>query len=234
VFAETTINNPLIIPKPIGVILAGGRGSRLGGLDKGLLDINGYRFIELCVANIRPQVSNIIISANRNLTVYRQFADLVVPDNTPECSQPKHNPPDYSGPLSGIISVMRYLEQNQSFADLVTVPCDMPFLPSDWVARLYASRLPHNNDQERAVVAYDGHRVQPLCTLLPWSMKSRLESFIAAGHRKAMDWVQCIDALVADFSDDTAKFININTQEDLLAISETISEKMPAKTKGHV
>jgi molybdopterin-guanine dinucleotide biosynthesis protein A len=121
---------------------------------------------------------------------------------------------------------MRYLKQNQLHggADLLIVPCDMPLLPTDLVARLYASRLLHDSGEERAVVAHDGHRVQPLCALLPWSAKSHLESFLAAGQRKALDWVEYIDALIADFSDDPAKFININTQENARRISDKIKE----------
>jgi molybdopterin-guanine dinucleotide biosynthesis protein A len=232
-------------PKLIGVILAGGRGSRLDGMDKGLLEIDGRKLIEHCVATIRPQVNTIIISANRNLAVYRQFADIVLPDTPqqrsysdrvhPDNHQPDHYQsdlsksddypaPEYSGPLSGIISVMRYLEQNQHHgsADLLTVPCDMPLLPSDLVKRLYATRMLHDSGEERVVVAHDGHRVQPLCALLSLSAKSRLESFLATGQRKVLDWVEHIDALIADFSDDPEKFININTQENARRFSDKI------------
>ena len=78
--------------KPIGIILAGGRGNRLGGLDKGLFKINDRPLIELCVANLRPQVGSVIISANSNLSVYHQYADIVVPDKPSAYPQANHIP----------------------------------------------------------------------------------------------------------------------------------------------
>lgn len=187
----------------------------MGGLDKGLLPIQNRTLVQLCIENIRPQTSNIIISANRNLPVYRQYADIVLPDTKA----------DYAGPLSGILSVMDYLLQNRLVAtgDLLTVPCDMPLLPADLAYRLHKRRSQNNNARlsaDRIVVAHDGHRLQPLCALLPLSAKSRLEEFVNAGHRKVLDWIQYCDALTADFSGEAAKFVNINTPHDVMLLTD--------------
>lgn len=194
--------------KPTAVVLAGGKGSRLGGLDKGLLSVNDHTLVESCIANVRPQVKRIVISANRNLPIYRQFADIVVPDIYPQFS-------GYSGgPLAGILSVWSYLEHNHLIdnSELLTVPCDMPLLPHDLVARFSQTR--RQDQPERVVVAHDGNRLQPLCMLLPKNAKRLLEAFLNAGQRKALDWIRHCDAMVADFSDETDHFININTQAE--------------------
>jgi molybdopterin-guanine dinucleotide biosynthesis protein A len=201
--------------KPVAVILAGGKSSRLGGMDKGLLSVNERTLVELCIANVRSQVDYVAISANRNLPFYRQFADIVVPDVSPQF-------PEYTGgPLAGILSVWLHLEQNHlvDTSDLLIIPCDMPLLPSDLVARFSQARRQQNH-LERVVVAHDGNRLQPLVMLLPKSTKNLLEEFLSSGQRKAMDWLRYCDALIADFSDESENFININTQADATAVEE--------------
>jgi molybdenum cofactor guanylyltransferase len=207
-----------MVNKPTAIILAGGLGSRLGGVDKGLLQINGHKLIELCIDNLRSQAGRIVISANRNLPIYQQFADIVVPDTSAH--------PDYSGgPLAGILSAWSYLEQIQpeQSGDLLTVPCDMPLLPKDLVTRFYQHRSSQlQSHKKRVVVAHDGNRLQPLCTLLPWSAKNQLEKFFNSGQRKALDWLQYAGALIADFSDEAANFININTPADVNILSKNL------------
>ncbi|MCG6971446.1 MAG: molybdenum cofactor guanylyltransferase [Gammaproteobacteria bacterium] len=210
-----------MVNKPTAVILAGGKGSRLGGVDKGLLQINGRKLIELCIDRLRPQVASIVISANRNLPIYGQFADTVVPDTTASY-------PCYSrGPLAGLLSVWDYLEQNGHIGsgDLLTVPCDMPLLPNDLAARFYQRRSQSHCQEKCVVVAHDGIRLQPLCAMLPWSIKSQLEAFLNTGQCKVSDWIQYSDALIADFSAEADKFVNINTQADVAMVS--------AKLKNH-
>jgi molybdopterin-guanine dinucleotide biosynthesis protein A len=190
--------------KPFGVILAGGQGVRMGGQDKGLLEISGRKLIEYTLAALKPQVSKIIISANRHLSEYQHFADHVVLDISP------HN----FGPLGGIFSVMAYVETaltQCSDVDLLVVPCDMPLLPSDLGARLGKAKI----NAHRAVYVNDGNRPQPLCCLLPLSLKSQLKDYLQAGNRKVRQWFQTVDALEVDFSDEKSTFVNINSQEDL-------------------
>ena len=186
----------------------------MGGVDKGLLTINHITLIELCISNLRPQVGNIVISANRNLSRYRQLTEFVVEDITK----------DYPGPLSGILTVMNWLEQRQlESQDVITVPCDMPLLPPDLVARLYAARNTSRNGAQRIVAAKDGQRLQPLCLLLPMSAKPRLQEFLDTGHRKVTHWVEFSNALIADFSDVGERFMNINTPADLHSLNTAIN-----------
>lgn len=198
--------------KPVGVILAGGKGSRLGGLDKGLIEIHGRKLVEITIANIKPHVNSIVISANRNLDDYRKITADVVPDLLPH----------YPGPLTGILSAMDYLErqsaQTEAAVDLLILPCDMPRLPSDLTVRLAKTRATAGKRQP--VISHDGYRLQPLCCLLPLALKSRLESFIRTGNQRVMDWMRSENMLVADFSDAEASFININTKEELLNLAE--------------
>jgi molybdopterin-guanine dinucleotide biosynthesis protein A len=201
--------------KPTAVILAGGKGSRLGGMDKGLLSVDDRTLIELCMTNVQHQVGRIAISANRNISFYRQLSDIVVPDISARF-------PDFSGgPLAGILSVWSHLEHNHlcDNSDLLTLPCDMPLLPGDLVARFSQTRRQHDH-LERVVVAHDGNRLQPLCMLLPKSAKKPLEEFLNSGQRKALDWIRYCDALIADFSDETENFININTQAEATAFGK--------------
>jgi molybdopterin-guanine dinucleotide biosynthesis protein A len=200
--------------KPIGVILAGGKGARMGGRDKGLLDVNGRKLIETSIAAANPHVSHIIISANRNLAEYQKFSNHVVPD----CSG------QYSGPLAGILSVMEYLDTWSTHAvkpvDLLILPCDMPLLPADLTVRLYNTRSGVTSLQ--AVAVHDGDRLQPLCCLLPLEYKSNLKAFLDTGNRKVMQWLQSINALEADFSDQKSKFVNINSHEDLTLLATAL------------
>lgn len=186
----------------------------MGGVDKGLLTVNHTTLIELCISNIRPQVGNIVINANRNLSKYRQFTDMVVPDRTD----------DFLGPLSGILTAMEWLQQQQlDCQDIVTVPCDMPLLPLDLVTRLYLARNTDRVGAQRVVVAHDGQRLQPLCSLLPMSARPKLQEFLDSGHRKVSLWVEFSDALIADFSDVGECFSNINTPAELQAFNAAVN-----------
>jgi len=202
--------------KPLGVILAGGQGARMRGQDKGLLEINGRKLVEFTVEAIRPQVSDIIISANRNLSDYQKFTPHVIKDISGY----------YSGPLAGVYSVMDYVEssseQFDGTTDLLIVPCDMPLLPSDLTTRLYETRLKAH--KTNAVAVSDGIRIQPLCCLLPLALKPQLKAYLENDNRKVMSWLQSIEILIADFSDEKAKFANINSHEDLSVVATQLKQ----------
>lgn len=194
--------------KPVGVILAGGNGTRMGGQDKGLMEINGRKLVEFAIEALKPQVSDIVVSANRNIHEYQKFASHVISDISPQ----------YHGPLAGIFSVMLFLDKStrnsDPVSDLLVIPCDMPLLPADLTARLYKARG-GNINRHKAVIVDDGDRLQPLCGLLPMVLKPHLEAFLNSGHRKVTHWLQSIDVLTANFSDEKSKFININSPENL-------------------
>jgi molybdenum cofactor guanylyltransferase len=179
------------------VILAGGRGRRMGGVDKGLVEFNGRPLIEHVIAAISPQVRTLMINANRNLVQYQRFGYPVIADSLN----------DYQGPLAGFLAAMAVAQT----ADIVTVPCDGPLLADDLVARLLAAR---ERDQAEIAVAHDGHRLQPVYALIPVSLQPSLQAYLQGGDRKIDLWYAQHRIATADFSDLPATFVNINTEEE--------------------
>jgi molybdopterin-guanine dinucleotide biosynthesis protein A len=192
-----------------GVILAGGRGRRLGGRDKGLVTIEGRPLIEHVIAALAPHVSAIIINANRNVRVYERYGYPVVTDVLP----------NYQGPLAGILSGLRYVE-----GDIVVVPCDALSLPPDLVVRLRQALLQANAEVS---VAHDGARLQPLYAMLKHELTESLESYLRQGRHKVEDWQREQRLAIAHFSDVLRSFRNLNTVEDLEALETSDIELCP-------
>ncbi len=181
-----------------GVILAGGRGRRLGGADKGLTEYAGRPLIEYAIAALAPQVGALAISANRNRERYAVYGFPVVADATG----------DYAGPLAGMLAAM----QAAHTEFVLTVPCDCPAPPRDLAGRLYAAVIERHAD---AGVAHDGARVQPVFALIRCSLAPDLHAFLDSGGRKTETWLARVHAVRVDFSDAAAAFANINTPDDL-------------------
>ena len=179
------------------VILAGGMGRRMGGQDKGQLELNGRPLIEYVLETIQPQVKTILINANRHQAEYARYGYPVVPDLLQ----------GYQGPLAGFAAGMRAATTPY----VVTLPCDGPFSPPDLVARLAAALEKGHAD---IAVAHDGERLQPVYALLPTSLSASLESFLAAGERKIDLWYTQHKMVRVDFSDVAKTFRNINTPQD--------------------
>ena len=179
------------------VILAGGRGRRLGGQDKGLLELNGRPLIEHILDAVKPQVKTVIINANRNLDVYTAYSYPVVSDEMT----------DFQGPLAGFAVALSVCNTDY----IMTLPCDGPAVPADLAARL--SRTLIENEAELAV-AYDGQRMQPVYALIPRSLLDSLQSFLDGGDRKIDLWYAKHNTALADFSDIADSFFNINTEKD--------------------
>ncbi len=179
------------------VILAGGRGRRMGGKDKGLIEINGLPLIEHVVSAVAPQVGQLFINANRNIEEYRHYGFPVVSDTMA----------DYQGPLAGFASNMAVAETDY----IVTIPCDSPLLPADLVQRLVHAL--QNEDAELAV-AHDGKRLQPVFALIKVSLLPSLQEFLQRGDRKIDLWYAEHKMAKADFSDVPETFLNINTPGD--------------------
>lgn len=179
------------------VILAGGMGRRMGGQDKGQLELNGRPLIEYVLETIQPQVKTILINANRHQAEYARYGYPVVPDLLQ----------GYQGPLAGFAAGMRAATTPY----VVTLPCDGPFSPPDLVARLAAALEKEHAD---IAVAHDGERLQPVYALLPTSLSASLESFLAAGERKIDLWYTQHKMVRVDFSDVAMTFRNINTPQD--------------------
>jgi len=178
-----------------GIILAGGQGRRMGGVDKGLQLLHGRPMIAAVLERLKPQVAEILINANQNLDAYARFGHRVVPDAIG----------GFAGPLAGLHACLREAEH-----DLVqTVPCDSPFLPLDLVLRLKREL----KDKDLAV-AKTGNQPHPVFALVRTSVRQNLETFLAGGGRKIDAWYSNLKVVEVNF-DDEAAFRNINTLEEL-------------------
>lgn len=179
-----------------GVVLAGGRGSRMGGRDKGLALLNGQPLFQHVLNGLRPQVGNVVISANRSLDVYRQSAVPVIPDSIA----------DYQGPLAGMLAVMEQMESEW----LLFCPCDTPHIPADLAHRLW-----HARESALAIWVNDGHRDHPGVALLHRTLHLPLREYLLAGERRVMQFLRSIGGHSVLFNGQAACFTNINTLEEL-------------------
>lgn len=181
-----------------GLILAGGRATRMGGIDKGLVAFDGNCLIEHAIARLRPQVARIVISANRNIERYARYGWPVLEDTFGH----------FAGPLAGLL---RALEQADEMPVLV-VPCDAPLFPTQLAARLLAAYV---KGATSAVIPHDGSRLQTLFGLYSPAVLSSLTDYLAAGQRKVEIWVTTLSPVIVDFSSEHEAFMNINTETDL-------------------
>ena len=179
------------------VILAGGRGRRMGNKDKGLLELNGRPLIKHVLALIAPQVEAVMINANRNLDRYAGFGYPVVRDDLE----------DFQGPLAGFAAAMA----DATTPYIITVPCDGPLLPAGYVQTMIDAL---ENEGAELAVAHNGERLQPVHALLPCSLRPNLLDYLEKGDRKIDLWYQTHRMAVADFSHCPEAFHNINTPDD--------------------
>lgn len=185
-------------PQITAVVLAGGQGRRMAGADKGLVHFQDRPLIEHALSALQPQVSSLLISANRNLDQYQSYGYGVISDADGA----------YCGPLAGVLAALQRMQTEY----LVTVPCDAPFVTPDFVARLDAARHQHG---ATAAVCHDGRRLQPVFSLLSRSVAQPLREYLAAGERRARNFLLAQRAVSVDFSDQPALFVNLNRPEDL-------------------
>ncbi len=180
-----------------GLILAGGRGRRLGGVDKGLLPLQGRPLVAHVLERLQPQVGAIVISANRHRERYAEWGCPVVGDELP----------GYPGPLAGIAAGLRAATTPY----LAVVPCDAPRLAPDLVARLYAALA---EQQAEIAIAHDGQHVQPVFALLARVLLADLLAYLQAGGRGVEHWCRRLRLAIADFRDEAKSFLNINEPAD--------------------
>ncbi|MDY7544972.1 molybdenum cofactor guanylyltransferase MobA [Glaciimonas sp. CA11.2] len=185
-----------------GLILAGGRGSRMGGVDKGLQTVSDVPMVAHVIATLAPQVGSLMISANRNLSAYATFGVPVWPD--------ANN--DFAGPLAGIQAGLK----NCQTPYLVTAPCDSPFLPDNVVSEL--AKALENTAADIAVAATSGInskiQPQPVFMLMQTTVLIDLTAFIDEGGRKIEIWYRRLHYTEVLFQDATP-FRNINTPNEL-------------------
>ena len=184
-----------------GLVLAGGRGSRMGGVDKGLQAHLGMPLAMHALLRLAPQVGETMINANRNLGAYESMGAPVWPDALP----------DYPGPLAGFLAGLEHCATPY----LATVPCDSPLFPADLIDRL-AARL-EADDAEIAIAATreDGElRLQPVFCLMQATVMESLLDFTASGRRKIDAWTATLRQVAVEF-DDAQAFVNANTLAEL-------------------
>jgi molybdenum cofactor guanylyltransferase len=182
-----------------GLILAGGQGRRMGGIDKGLQPLRGRPMVAWVFERLSPQVDEVMINANQNAAEYRKLGAPVVEDRVG----------GFAGPLAGLQRGLETARQPY----VVMVPCDSPFLPADLVARLFAGLRATDAD---VAVATTGLQPHPVFCLCRRSLSAHLDAFLAAGGRKIDAWYASLRVAEVDFGDEAEAFSNINTREELL------------------
>jgi molybdopterin-guanine dinucleotide biosynthesis protein A len=180
-----------------GLVLAGGQAQRMGGADKGLIEIAGRPMIEHVLAALEPQVGPVLISANRSFDSYARYGRRVVSDRLG----------GFQGPLAGMLSALDVIETDF----LLTVPCDSPLLAPDLVACLFNALSGARAD---LAVAHDGSRQQPVFVLLRRQLGVDLEEFLAAGGRKVDQWFARHRVAEADLSHRQDSFVNVNDPDE--------------------
>ena len=193
-----TLNLKPETPKVTGVILAGGQGRRMGGVDKGLRTLRGKPMIEWVLGRFSSQVDEVLINANQNLDVYARFGHRVISD---EIS-------GYAGPLAGLQCALTAARH----ALVATVPCDSPFLPDDLVTRLNTALQVR---RAQIAVARTGDQPHPVFCLCQRNVLPHLTRFLAGGGRKIDAWYATLRVTEVAFDDEAQAFSNINTLEEL-------------------
>ena len=189
-----------------GLILAGGRGSRMGSIDKGLQTHLGVPLALHALERLRPEVGTLMLNANRNLGVYQAMGVPVWPDQIM----------DYPGPLAGMLAGLA----NCNTPYLVTVPCDTPNFPSDLVARLAEGLERIEGDMATAYTLADGGlRAQPVFCLMRASLRDSLHAFVSSGERKTGLFAARHHSAQVIFND-AAAFANANTLEELAQLQD--------------
>ena len=188
-----------------GLILAGGMGSRMGGVDKGLQQIDGLPMAARVLSRLQPQVGNVLINANRHKDDYARLGAPVISDLIE----------GYAGPLAGLHTGLSHCDTEF----LVSAPCDSPWLPTDLVVRLADALDAHQADAAVAVTG-EGSQQQrhPVFMLVRTTLRDQLAAYLNEGGRKVDAWLQSHDCIDVIFDDHSA-FTNVNTREELQALT---------------
>jgi molybdopterin-guanine dinucleotide biosynthesis protein A len=181
-----------------GIVLAGGQGSRMGGVDKGLQPFRGKPMVAHVIERFAPQVGDLLINANRNPEAYARFGHRVIADEIA----------GFAGPLAGFERGLAHA----AGALVATVPCDSPFLPADLVARLRGELEAKRAD---LAVAKTGAQAHPVFCLMRRAVHASLTDFLARGERKIDRWYGALAVVEVAFDDEADAFLNINTREEL-------------------
>ncbi len=183
------------------IILSGGRATRMGGADKGLVALQKNPLIAHVIKRLKPQVDEILINANREITAYEAFGLPVLKDEND----------DFLGPLAGFLLGLKHAKHDY----VLTVPCDSPLLPLDLAERLLNGMAEARADI--AVASSDGD-THPVFCLMKKSVLPSLMEYLANGERKVSTWQKNQKYIEVNFSDCSGAFTNLNTFEELKAL----------------
>jgi len=189
------------------IVLAGGRATRMGGQDKGLVELAGRPMIAHVLAALAPQVERVIINANRNLDRYAAFGWPVVADEDT----------GFLGPLAGLAAGLRAATTPL----VLTAPCDCPLLAPDLVARLYSAL---EREHAEIAVPFDGERLQPVFALVKRELADSLAAYLGGGDRKIDRWFAQHRLAQVDFSDRPENFVNVNDPDERTALEARLAE----------
>ena len=181
-----------------GVVLAGGLGRRMGGVDKGLVDFLGKPMVAHVIQRLQPQVDEILINANREIERYTALGYPVITDDIA----------GFAGPLAGLHKGMSMA----SHPYVLTVPCDSPLLPMNLASRLMNGLIERDAD---LAVAKTGSQAHPVFCLCRKTVLTNLESYLQNGGRKIDDWYSTLEVAEVLFDDNPQAFTNVNTPEEL-------------------
>jgi molybdopterin-guanine dinucleotide biosynthesis protein A len=187
-----------------GIVLAGGLGRRMGGVDKGLVDFLGKPLIAHVIERLSPQVDEILINANRELDRYAALGYSVIQDDIT----------GFAGPLAGLHKGMSVAKH----PFVLTVPCDSPLLPLNLVERLMQGLIQNNAD---LAVAKTGAQAHPVFCLCRKTLLKNLEAYLQGGGRKIDTWYSALKVVEVPFDDNPQAFANVNTAEELLSLEKT-------------
>jgi molybdenum cofactor guanylyltransferase len=187
-----------------GIVLAGGRGSRMGYVDKGLQVFRGKPMVAHVLERLAPQVDEMLINANQNIEQYEKFGYRVISDEIE----------GFAGPLAGFERGL----SNAAHELVATVPCDSPFLPADLVARLLKAL---RDQRAELAVAKTGEQAHPVFCLLQCQLLPSLRAFLARGERKIDKWYAGHTVVELSFDDEAEAFRNINTLEEKQALEKS-------------
>ena len=185
------------------IILAGGRATRMGCVDKGMISFKNKPLIQHVISRLQPQTNEILINANREIAQYEAFGLPVLQDENAE----------FVGPLAGICLGLKHAKHEF----VLSVPCDSPLLPLDLALRLLNGMLESRAD---IAVASSGGDVHPVFCLMKKSVLHSLVDFLDAGERKVSAWQKSQQYCEVDFSDCNGAFVNLNTPEDLASLEQ--------------
>jgi len=186
-----------------GIVLAGGQGRRMGGVDKGWVELAGVPMIAHVLRRLAPQVDEVLINANQNIERYQALGHAVFADTVG----------GFAGPLAGLHAGMTHAAREM----VVTVPCDSPFLPADLVDRLHAGLVAK---RAQLAVAKTFDQPHPVFALVRRDVLPSLAAFLEGGGRKIDAWYAALDVVEVAFDDEAEAFRNINTTDELAAAAK--------------